>query len=137
MRTLLTAIIASLMAVWIGVSIAQEEYLVASLSAGVSVWMVLAWARGPLTETWLIGFLLFGYIVGNRGFAQITPMASLPVFFGEVGLGVGLTLLAFRSATPRTSAAAKRIELADLALDRGRDRADLVGCAVLRVPRNP
>ena len=101
MRTLLTAIVASLLAVWIGVNIAQEEYLVASLSAGVSVWMVLAWARGPLTETWLIGFLLFGYIVGNRGFAQITPMASLPVFFGELGLGCALTLLALRSARGR------------------------------------
>lgn len=89
------------MAVWVGINLANEEYLVASLSAGLSVWMVLAWVRGPLTETWLIGFLFFGYIVGNRGFAQITPMASLPIFSGEIGLGIAATLLAFRSARGR------------------------------------
>ena len=34
----------------------------------------------------IISFLIFGYIVGNRGFAQITPLWNLPILPGECAL---------------------------------------------------
>lgn len=34
----------------------------------------------------ILSFLIFGYIVGNRGFAQITPLWNLPIFLGELAL---------------------------------------------------
>jgi len=34
----------------------------------------------------ILSFLIFGYIVGNRGFAQITPLWNLPIFPGELAL---------------------------------------------------
>ena len=41
-------------------------------------------------DTILVGFLILGYIVGNRGFAQLTPVAGVPLFPAECVL-----LLAF------------------------------------------
>ena len=53
-------------------------------------------------EAPIVGFLLFGYIVGNRGFAQISLGGpSSPLFLGEVGLAICLGLLALRLAVNR------------------------------------
>lgn len=41
---------------------------------------------GVKMESLALSFLVTGYIVGNRGFAQITPIGNLPVFLGELGL---------------------------------------------------
>ncbi len=44
-------------------------------------------------ETYMLCFPVFGYIVGNRGFAQITPFGNLPLFIGELGLLFGAVSL--------------------------------------------
>ena len=92
---------ASVLAVWVGIALAQEEHLIATLSASVCLWAVLSWSRGPRAEAWLMGFLVFGYVLGNRGFAQLAPVSGLPVFFSEIGLGVILTLVLLRGALQR------------------------------------
>ena len=50
----------------------------------------------------MLGFLFFGYVIGNRGFAQMTPIFGLPVFFSELGLGIVLVLVVLRGAAQRT-----------------------------------
>jgi O-antigen ligase len=102
LRTLLFGIASSALAVWVGLTLAKEEHFIAMLSAGVCVWAILSWTRGPLAEAWLLGFLFFGYVIGSRGFAQITPVPSLPFFFSEIGLGVVVTLVLLRGALRRT-----------------------------------
>lgn len=102
LRTLLFGLAASALAVWVGITLAKEEHFIAMLSAGVCVWAILSWTRGPLAEAWLLGFLFFGYVIGNRGFAQMTPVPNLPLFFSELGLGVALTLVLLRGALRRT-----------------------------------
>jgi len=97
-RIALVAVLGSALGVWIGVALAQEEHFVASLAALVSVWLILAWTGGPLAEAWLLGFLFFGYVVGNRGFAQLTPIANLPLFLSELGLAFAVPLVAMRGA---------------------------------------
>jgi O-antigen ligase len=101
LRTVLIGLPACLLAVWVGVSLAQEEHFIASLTAVIAVWAVLAWTRGPLAEAWLLAFLVFGYVIGSRGFAQITPIAGLPLFLSELGLAVTVALVALRGALRR------------------------------------
>lgn len=101
LRNFLVGLTASILAVWIGISVAQEDYLIAALSAGFSLWIILSWTRGPLAEAWLLAFLVGGYVIGNRGFAQITPAPGLPVFFSELGLGFAFSLVVLRSSLHR------------------------------------
>jgi hypothetical protein len=101
LRTALVVLPASALAVWIGISLAQEKHFIASIAALLSAWAVLSWTRGPLAEAWLLGFLVFGYVIGNRGFAQITPIAGLPLFLSELGLGIVVALVLLRGAQSR------------------------------------
>lgn len=101
LRNMLVVLAASALAVWVGISLAQEKHFIASVTALVSVWAVLAWTRGPLAEAWLLGFLVFGYVIGNRGFAQIMPISGLPLFLSELGLAVSVTLVLLRGAQSR------------------------------------
>ena len=103
LRTLLFALAASALAVWVGITLANEEHFIAMVSAGAAVWIVLSWTRGPFAEAWLLGFLFFGYVVGNRGFAQLAPVPGVPLFFGELGLAVVLALMVLRGALRRES----------------------------------
>ncbi|MBX3736823.1 MAG: O-antigen ligase family protein [Candidatus Didemnitutus sp.] len=102
-RTFLIGAVAAVLAVVVGVQIAQEEFFLAALIATGCTWALLSWVDGPRTEAWLLGFLIFAYIVGNRGFAQVTPVPGLPLFFAELGLGFAGTLFVFRSALTRAS----------------------------------
>jgi hypothetical protein len=101
LRVLLVGLFASALAVWVGIELAQEEHFIASLSGAICIWAFLSWTRGPLTEAWLLGFLVFGYVIGNRGFAQIMPLSRLPLFLSELGLGVVMTLVVLRGALKR------------------------------------
>ena len=102
LRTLLVGLLASALAVWVGLVVAQEEYFIAALAAGISVWVTLSWTRGPRAEAWLICFLYGGYIIGSRGFAQMTPVPGLPLFLSELGLAFLLLLIGLRGALQRT-----------------------------------
>jgi len=101
LRLFLAGLLSTALAVWVGITLAKEEHFIAMLSAGVCVWAVLSWTRGPLAEAWLLGFLVFGYVIGNRGFAQMTPVPQLPLFFSELGLGIVLLLVLLRGALQR------------------------------------
>ena len=101
LRNVLVVLAASALAVWVGISLAQEKHFIASVAALLSVWAVLAWTRGPLAESWLLGFLVFGYVIGNRGFAQIMPISGLPLFLSELGLAVSVALVLLRGAQSR------------------------------------
>ena len=40
-------------------------YAIAALVAGLCGWVVASWLGQARTEAWLLGFLVFAYIVGN------------------------------------------------------------------------
>lgn len=101
LRTTLVTSAACALAVWVGANVAQEDYSLASFSLLCFLWVILSWASSPRVEAWLLGFLFFGYIIGNRGFAQLTPVSGLPLFIGELGLGFVLFLAALRGAFAR------------------------------------
>lgn len=84
--------------------IAQESYLSAVLITGLIGWLVLEWLDGPFPESWLLAVTLVGYILGNRGFAQLQLAPSLPLFPAEAVLLVTVPALLFRLAQKRAQA---------------------------------
>jgi hypothetical protein len=92
----------ALLALWIGWSIANGSLGLAGLAAATSLAAILVrLSRLPL-GTVVLGLLLIGYVVGNRGFAQIMPLSRVPLFPAELGLAVCLGGLIMQAATRRT-----------------------------------
>ncbi len=89
-----------------GAGLALTVYLAYQLGNGrwlLSVMIVLASAYYicqrslPVgQETLILSLLVFCYIVGNRGFAQITPLGNLPAFPGELSLFFCIGLMAMK-----------------------------------------
>ncbi len=77
----------------VGILIAQGGWILVSL-IGVAIGGLVLGALAP-TKTHYAVFvvLILGYILGNRGFAQLSPMARVPFFPAEIGLALSGGLL--------------------------------------------
>ena len=84
-----------LVALYIGVQIAQDDLGLPVLTLSLAMFCLAQRTLRVTYETLILSFLVFGYIVGNRGFAQITPIYDLPLFFGELGLMGGMFFVLF------------------------------------------
>lgn len=93
----------SIVAIWVGVGVANEEYFRAGVIVVLSTWALLTWRGGPLPEAWILAFALVGYIIGNRGFAQLSLMSQLPLLPAEAALLVGLFATTLRTARHQTA----------------------------------
>ena len=91
----------ALLAIWIGWLIADGPLGLATLAAGISLAAILVRLTRLPTAVILLGLLLIGYVVGNRGFAQIMPFSALPLFPAELGLAVCLGWLVIQTAMRR------------------------------------
>ena len=58
-------------------------------------------AAGVHADVVLAGVLLIGYLVGNRGFAQLS-VPKLPLLVGELTLGIGLVAAGWRAACTKS-----------------------------------
>jgi hypothetical protein len=79
-----------IIAIWLGAQIGSREYLIPCM-VGAVVLFAFALAillKGARIEAYILGFLIAGYFVGNRGFAAIAPVQ--PFYIGEIGLAVAL-----------------------------------------------
>jgi hypothetical protein len=82
------ASVAIFVAVWLGWLIAEGEHILPALIAALALLVCLTQLmRVPLGAV-LVGMILFGYIVGNRGFAQVMPIPGVPILPAELVLGV-------------------------------------------------
>jgi hypothetical protein len=97
-RTRLFATGAAGIAVWLGVAIANEDLTAPLLCAGALAAFLATRIQPRPLGTVLLGVALLGYLIGNRGFAQISLSNFLPLLPAEFVLLVGGTLLAIRSA---------------------------------------
>jgi O-antigen ligase len=92
-RTRIFAVIAALLAMWCGVAIAQQSFFwPIVIAVALSFFALVRWQPLPLS-TALLGVVLFGYIVGNRGFAQILLLPNQPLLPAEAMLALGGALL--------------------------------------------
>ena len=85
-----------MLAVVAGREIAHGNFLLAGLLAG---FLLLGLARritGLATDAFVAGLVLIGYLVGNRGFAQL-QVPGLPLLPGELALGIGTLFVGLRA----------------------------------------
>lgn len=78
---------------YLGLKIINEGWLVPLILFSALIYSLIQNIFRIRVEALFLSFLVFGYIVGNRGFAQITPFGNLPLFLGEIGLFTGLILI--------------------------------------------
>jgi hypothetical protein len=107
LRLLLAGGLGALLAVYVGVDIANESYQLGGLALLVIGWVLLEYYSAPKPDAWALALVLLGYIVGNRGFAQFMIMPDFPLLPAEAILMVCvpalLLRLAFQQATPFAS----------------------------------
>lgn len=104
LRVLVGGIAGTLIALFAGVGIANENYLLTVLFGAAVLWGLAEWVGGPYPDAWLLGCALFGYIAGNRGFAQLQLASGLPLFPAEAVLLVAVPAVLVRLAQKRASA---------------------------------
>ena len=92
----------AVLAVWFGWLVAHGAYLLPALAGIIALAAILVRLTRLSADVILLGLLLIGYIVGNRGFAQVMPLPGLPLFPAEIGLAVGLGWLVIQAALRRT-----------------------------------
>ena len=85
--------------------IAQETYALAGLLLVVIGWLGLEWLGGPRPEAWVLAAALVGYVLGNRGFAQLLLTPQLPLLPAEAALFAGFTAALLRMAFRQTAVA--------------------------------
>lgn len=97
-RTRLLGTGAGVLAIWLGIAIAQQEFFWPGIISVALLLFVLArWQPLPI-GTVLLGIALAGYVVGNRGFAQIMLLPNQPLLPAEAVLLIGGTLLLVQCA---------------------------------------
>jgi O-antigen ligase len=101
LRTLSIAVPGLLIAVFLGMLLGEGSVMtgVIVLAGSVAFLSALALARRGRLEVAMVAFLIVGYFVGNRGFAQLSLAG--PLFVGEVGLAITAALLAGRAVIAR------------------------------------
>ena len=103
LRNLLIIAIAAVLAVVIGVEFANENYSLGVAVLAVLCWVFLDWAGGARAEAWVLAVVIVGYIVGNRGFAQISLVNRLPLLPAECALLVGVPAVLYRAVFGQAS----------------------------------
>lgn len=84
-------------------NIANESYGFVGLIGFCSFWIIAEWRDGARPESMVFAAILFGYIVGNRGFAQFQFAPRIPLLPAEAALIVCTATLGFRAALSRAS----------------------------------
>ncbi len=90
-----------IVAIYSGWQIADSNFMFAALVGALLVIVMLEWWGWLTTEASVCVFLLAGYVLGNRGFAQIMPLGTLPLPIGELGLALATGLVIARHIATR------------------------------------
>ncbi len=98
LRIFLFAALGTALAIVMGVEIANDSFALSLLVLGALLWATAEWVQGPLPEAWLLAWAIVGYILGNRGFAQISLSRYLPLLPAETVLLIGVPALVARLA---------------------------------------
>jgi hypothetical protein len=102
LRARIIAIGAIAIAFGLACEIAAGDYVLPfMIGSAALILAVVAFFRVPV-DGMVLGALLFGYFVGNRGFAQLTLLPTVPLLPAEVGLMVAGGWIVLQSAWCRT-----------------------------------
>jgi O-Antigen ligase len=101
-QSVLIAIVGLIVAVIVGAQLGGGSWIVPIVIVALGLLFAIykIFLKAIRIEALILGFLIFGYIVGNRGFAQLTLTSASPVYLGETGMlcciGILLTRLALK-----------------------------------------
>jgi hypothetical protein len=101
-RLILFSVAGAVLGIAIGVDVANESYGWAFLAAFVGAWLVAKRLSEAMADAWLVAATLVGYVIGNRGFAQLQPSSLFPLLPAEGVLLVAVPSLVFRMALKQT-----------------------------------
>ncbi|MCF3648813.1 O-antigen ligase family protein [Synoicihabitans lomoniglobus] len=88
-----------LLALVAGYHVAQGSLLWPAAMVAASLAVVASLMRTTRLQAWILASLVAGYVVGNRGFAQLTLLPGLPLLPAEAGLIVLVGLQVIQRAT--------------------------------------
>ncbi|MDF9833928.1 O-antigen ligase [Ereboglobus sp. PH5-5] len=97
-KDLVIVLIALVVAVWAGLRIASETMTLPIMVGGILLCVIVAHVSPVRFNPLVLGLLIAGYVLGNRGFAQLSISGSLPLFPAELGIAATLTVLLWRCA---------------------------------------
>ncbi|MCX6955549.1 MAG: O-antigen ligase family protein [Verrucomicrobia bacterium] len=103
LRFWLVVALGALAGVVVSFGLAEEAYVLATLTVTLIGWLLLEWFGGPRPEAWLLAAVLGGYVVASRGFAQLLLSPQLPLLPGESALAAGLAAAILRMAFRQTA----------------------------------
>jgi hypothetical protein len=95
-RLILFAVVGVAIGMFVGADIANEHYGWAVLVILACTWLVVKRVSAAKTDSWLLAVVVIGYVVGNRGFAQLQPSDLVPLLPAEAALLVVVPMLLFR-----------------------------------------
>jgi len=104
LRLILFAALGALLGLMIGFDLADESYGLAIMVALFCVWLVARRMSDALPDTWVLAAVVMGYVIGNRGFAQLQPFKLIPLLPAEAALLVLVPTLIVRMALKRVTA---------------------------------
>lgn len=100
-HTRITAAIAAILAVWLGAGLAQGEYFWPTVVTGCLLLLSARRLFRMPIDALLLGCIVFGYLAGNRGFAQISLTSGFPLLPAEFVLLIAGLLLVVQGALYR------------------------------------
>ncbi len=100
-RTRIAIVLAAFISIWLGAQIAQAEFFWPALAACALGAIAVTHAQRLPIGTILLGGAMIGYIVGNRGFAQLLVATEVPLLPAELVLLVAGGILVCQSAMRR------------------------------------
>jgi len=103
LKLALFTVLGAALGVVIGVHVADESYGLAILVVLISAWLMVERISKASPDAWILSIVLVGYVVGNRGFAQIQPAQGIPLLPAEAALLVAVPALAIRMALKRST----------------------------------
>ncbi len=101
LRTALVTTAASVVAVFLALELAQGFFFWPTLVCAGIVAAILIRLMALPADTIFLGLILIGYLVGNRGFAQLMPAPGVPLLPAEAALLVGVGWRAIQCAFKR------------------------------------
>lgn len=100
-RTRVFALGGAITALWLGAAIARGEMFWPGIVGAGLLGLIFARGRIHPPAALVLAAALFGYVAGNRGFAQLSVLPSFPLLPAEAALLAGAVLLAVNGAWRR------------------------------------
>lgn len=107
LRLVALALVGATLGITIGVHIADESYGLAMLLVLLSGWLIIERISRAAPDAWFLALVFVGYVIGNRGFAQIQPAQRIPLLPAEAVLLVAVPALLIRMALKQQSGFSK------------------------------